>query len=161
MERKDLPEMNALDLSVSFQFSAAHTYSISEWDQEKNKHVFANNYSATPHGHNYKMIVTIRGNPDKTSGMVINFDRLEELVSSLVVQELDHKFLNEDVGYFQIHMPTTENVALYVWNKLTGNLESFSLRSVRIYEDESLYAEIKDEGKGQGAKSKGIKTMDI
>lgn len=142
MEKKSVSPINDLNLSVSFQFSAAHTYYISKWDIEKNKQVFGKDYSMTPHGHNYKMIVTIRGNPDKNSGMVINFDKLEEIISNLVIHELDHKFLNENVEYFKIHMPTTENIAIYVWNKLFDSLDLFALHSVKIYEDESLYAEV-------------------
>ena len=143
MEKPDISCIEEIILSVSFHFSAAHAYYISELNKEKNKTLFGNYYSVTPHGHNYLMIISVRGNPNRKSGMVINFNELEDRINALVVVELDNKYLNTDVKYFKNNIPTTENIAIFVWNTLLNNLESFTLHSVRIYEHESLYVEIR------------------
>jgi 6-pyruvoyltetrahydropterin/6-carboxytetrahydropterin synthase len=142
MEKKDISSRrHEINLAVSFHFSAAHTYYIEHWSREKNREVFGEFYSTIPHGHNYRMIIIVHGTTHENSGMVVNFNELEKRILMMVVDEMDHKFLNKDIEYFTQHVPTTENIVLYVWNKLSGAIEPLQLRSVRVYEDEYLFAE--------------------
>ena len=72
------------------------------------------------HGHSYRLDVAVDGRlqPDgPAQGMVIDFDRIGEIVQRDVLAELDHRSLNDIVAN-----PTAEIVALWIWERLLGAL---------------------------------------
>lgn len=143
MERKNLLFTDELILTVSFQFSAAHRYYNKLWSLKKNKKIFGACFSLYPHGHNYRLEVSIKNKYNEKTGMIINFNELEQIVLKEIIEKLDHKYLNEEVNYFKKKIPTTENIAIYVWKRLEKKLFPLNLHKIRIYEEENLYAECK------------------
>ncbi|PSR05948.1 MAG: hypothetical protein BRD49_03025, partial [Bacteroidetes bacterium SW_10_40_5] len=81
------------------QFNAAHKLYVEEWSQEKNFKVFGKCANPNWHGHNFILYVTVKGKPDPTTGMVMDFTRLGNIMKERVVNKLDHKNLNEDVDF--------------------------------------------------------------
>lgn len=88
------------------------------------------------HGHNYLVEVTVAGEVDPQTGMVINLSDVKRAVHG-VLEEFDHKNLNEDSPHFAGLLPTTERVASTIWSLLEPSL--VGLTRVRLYESQSGY----------------------
>lgn len=128
-------------LTKRIEFAAAHRYIKPEWDEAKNRAVFGPCYNPPAHGHNYLLEVTVRGEVDPKTGMVINLFDLKRVLLG-VIEEFDHKNLNLDMPYFLKQVPTSENLARVLWAKLVAQRDIGTLHSIRLYEDEDLYSEV-------------------
>jgi 6-pyruvoyltetrahydropterin/6-carboxytetrahydropterin synthase len=128
-------------LTKRIEFAAAHRYIKPEWDEAKNRAVFGPCYNPPAHGHNYMLEVTVSGEVDPKTGMVINLFDLKRVLLA-VIEEFDHKNFNLDMPYFNGRIPTSENIARLLWTKLEPQQNIGALHTVRLYEDEDLYADI-------------------
>ena len=100
--------------------------------------------SPNGHGHNYVVEVTVEGNPDQLTGMVMDLKKLDDILNEKVIAPMDHRFLNFEVKPFDEIVPTTENLAQEIWNRLRPVLDTptTSLSKVRVFETADLYVEI-------------------
>jgi 6-pyruvoyltetrahydropterin/6-carboxytetrahydropterin synthase len=131
-------------ISKKFEFSASHRYWRDEWSKEKNEEVFGLCTSPHGHGHNYELHVTIEGKVDPITGMIINLSDLKKHVN-VVLMQFDHKFLNLDTPFFESRIPTTENIALILFDLIKKELKGkgeFDLRKIRLYERADLYVDV-------------------
>lgn len=128
-------------LTKRIEFAAAHRYHKPEWDEAKNRAVFGRCYNPPAHGHNYLLEVTVCGDVDPKTGMVINLFDLKRVLLE-VLEEFDHKHLNLDMPYFADRVPTSENLARVLWTKLVEQKDIGELHAIRLYEDEDLYADV-------------------
>lgn len=133
--------MPSVLLTKRIEFAAAHRYIKPEWDEAKNRAVFGPCYNAPAHGHNYMLEVTVSGEVDPKTGMVINLFDLKQVLLA-VIEEFDHMNFNLDLPYFRDRIPTSENIARVLWTKLAAQSGIGTLDTIRLYEDEDLYAEI-------------------
>ena len=131
-------------LTKRLEFSASHRYHNPQWDDEKNKRVFGPCNNEHTHGHNYILEVTLQGEIDPVTGMIINLYDLKQYLWE-VLEQFDHKNLNLDTPYFSQLIPTTENLALTLWKVLEQHPDMPSLDRIRLYEDPNLYAEVTTE----------------
>lgn len=124
-----------------FEFSAAHRYWRADWSADENERVFGKTTSPYGHGHNYTLDVTITGQLDERTGMVMNMTDLKAIVNG-VLEEFDHKHLNEDTPYFRELVPTTENIVRVLWRLIAARLPAEArLVRLRLYEMHDLWAE--------------------
>jgi len=121
-----------------FSFAAGHRYWVNAWSPAENERVFGR--LTAPHGHNYLLDVTVHGDIDPRTGMVIDLSELKRVVGETVVDRFEHADLNAD-PLFRDRVPTTENIALVVWDLLVAKLGGDRLASVRVYEDATLWVE--------------------
>ena len=128
-------------LTKRIEFAAAHRYYRPEWDEAKNRAVFGRCYNPPAHGHNYLLDVTVSGEVDPKTGMVINLFDLKRVLLA-VLEEFDHKNLNLDMPYFADRIPTSENLARVLWAKLAEQKDIGVLHAIRLHEDEDLYADV-------------------
>src|SRR5215212_5876213 len=133
--------MSEVLLTKRIEFAAAHRYIKADWDEAKNRAVFGRCYNPPAHGHNYMLEVTVAGEVDPKTGMVINLFDLKRVLLA-VIEEFDHKNLNLDMPYFTNQIPTSENFAHVLWSKLDSQKDIGRLHSLRLCEDEDLYAEV-------------------
>jgi 6-pyruvoyltetrahydropterin/6-carboxytetrahydropterin synthase len=133
--------MSTVLLTKRIEFAAAHRYIKPEWDEAKNRAVFGLCYNPPAHGHNYMVEVTVLGEVDQKTGMVVNLFDLKRILLN-VLEEFDHKNLNLDMPYFKDRIPTSENLACVLWGKLDAQKDIGTLHAIRLYEDEDLYAEV-------------------
>jgi 6-pyruvoyltetrahydropterin/6-carboxytetrahydropterin synthase len=133
--------MASVLLTKRIEFAAAHRYFKPEWDEATNRAVFGPCYNPPAHGHNYLLEVTVAGDVDPKTGMVINLFDLKRVLLA-VIEEFDHKNFNLDMPYFKDRIPTSENVARLLWTKLDSQRDIGTLHTVRVCEDEDLYADI-------------------
>jgi 6-pyruvoyltetrahydropterin/6-carboxytetrahydropterin synthase len=122
-------------------FNAAHQLYNKQWSDEKNSLVFGKCANKNWHGHNYDLLVTVKGEPDPETGFIMNVKELSEIISERILDKLDHKNLNLDVDFLKDMMPSTENLCKAIWQQLEPYITNCTLHSVRIYETENIYAE--------------------
>ncbi len=128
-------------LTKRIEFSSSHRYIRPEWDEARNRSAFGLCYNPPAHGHNYLLEVTVSGEIDRQTGMVVNLFDLKRVLLD-VIEEFDHKNLNLDMPYFKDRIPTSENLALVLWTKLAPQQDIGMLHTLRLCEDEDLYAEV-------------------
>jgi 6-pyruvoyltetrahydropterin/6-carboxytetrahydropterin synthase len=121
-----------------FSFAAGHRYWVNVWSAEENERVFGR--LTVPHGHNYILDVTVHGEIDERTGMVIDLAELKRVVTETIVDRFDHADLNAD-PVFRDRVPTTENIAIAAWDLLAPKLGGDRLASVRVWEDATLSVE--------------------
>lgn len=123
-------------------FNAAHKLYNPNWSEEKNKEVFGKCANANWHGHNYELIVTVKGEVNPDTGFLMDVKKLSELITVRVCEELDHKNLNLDVDFLKGTLASTENLAIAIWKQLAPYLpEGVQLHCVKLYETPRIYVE--------------------
>ena len=127
-------------------FSASHYYWNESWTPEKNQQVFGRCSNRNGHGHNYTLEVTVAGEPDPTTGFVVDLKGLKAIIEERVLAAWDHRHLNLEVPEFAAskRVPTTENMAISAWERLQPAIEASHgarLTCVRIYETPEIFAE--------------------
>jgi 6-pyruvoyltetrahydropterin/6-carboxytetrahydropterin synthase len=131
-------------ITKKFEFSASHRYWREEWTKKKNEAIFGLCTSPHGHGHNYELHVTVHGRVDQKTGMIINLTNLKKHVN-VVLENFDHKFLNLDTPFFKTKIPTTENIAIVLFDLIDNELKgkgNFKLFKMRLYERSDLYVDI-------------------
>lgn len=115
-------------------FNAAHRLFRKDWDDDQNFEVFGKCSNPNYHGHNYELIVSVTGEPDQETGFVMDLKVLKELISEQVEEPFDHKNLNIEVPEFKDLIPTAENIAVVIWNKLRPEINKDHDLEVTLYE---------------------------
>jgi 6-pyruvoyltetrahydropterin/6-carboxytetrahydropterin synthase len=128
-------------LTRKAEFSASHFYHNPEFTAEENKRLFGKCNNPHGHGHNYTLEVTVKGEIDQRSGFVVDLKQLKDIMNREVIDVLDHRFLNKEIAEFQNHIPTTENLAVSIWNRLQPRLNLAKLHRVRVYETPDLFVD--------------------
>jgi 6-pyruvoyltetrahydropterin/6-carboxytetrahydropterin synthase len=100
-------------------FNAAHRLFNPAWSKDKNFEVFGVCSYENYHGHNFELIVTVKGNPDPETACVMDFKRLSKLIREHITHKLDHKNLNLDVDFLQGKIPSCETLVIEIWNILS------------------------------------------
>jgi 6-pyruvoyltetrahydropterin/6-carboxytetrahydropterin synthase len=126
-------------------FNAAHKLYNPSWSKEKNEEVFGPCANANWHGHNFELIVTVKGKPDPDTGFVVDLKKLSVLIRKEIVDKVDHKNLNVDVDFMTDKLASTENLVIEFWKILSPKLSSITkygvLHSIKLYETPRNYVE--------------------
>jgi 6-pyruvoyltetrahydropterin/6-carboxytetrahydropterin synthase len=126
------------------EFSASHLYHNPEFSPEENRRVFGKCNNPHGHGHNYVLEVTIAGEPDPRTGMVLDLKELKDILQGEVLERMDHRFLNYEVAELAGKIPTTETIATTIWKLLEPRINDRGqgrLHRVRLYETPDLYVD--------------------
>jgi 6-pyruvoyltetrahydropterin/6-carboxytetrahydropterin synthase len=126
-------------------FNAAHKLYNPKWSAEKNEEVFGPCANSNWHGHNFEIIVTVKGDPDPDTGFVVDLKKLSRLIRLEIIEKVDHKNLNLDVDFMSGKMASTENLVIEFWQILNGRLSSISstaeLHCIKLYETPRNFVE--------------------
>lgn len=122
-------------------FNAAHKLYNPIWSKEKNLDVFGRCSYENYHGHNYELIVKFEGEIDQDTGMVMDLSDLKKIIVREVEDVLDHKNLNLDIDYFKDKITSTENLSVFIWNKLNKSIELEGKLSIVLYETPRNFVE--------------------
>lgn len=132
-------------ISRKEHFNAAHKLYNPKWSEEKNKEVFGPCANANWHGHNFELIVTVKGTPDPETGFVIDLKRLSNLIKELVIEKLDHKNLNLDVDFLEGKMASCEILVMEIWKILEPAVRQITstgvLHGLKLYETPRNFVE--------------------
>jgi 6-pyruvoyltetrahydropterin/6-carboxytetrahydropterin synthase len=121
-------------VSRKAHFNAAHRLYVKSWNEKKNESVFGKCSNEYYHGHNYELIVNVTGNVDPVTGMVMDLKDLKDLIKSEVEDAFDHKNLNIQVPEFADLIPSAENIAVVIYNKLVPHLDKEKTLEIILYE---------------------------
>ncbi|HEV7512582.1 MAG TPA: 6-carboxytetrahydropterin synthase [Candidatus Acidoferrum sp.] len=133
--------MSIVYLTRKAEFSASHYYHNPEFTPDENQRIFGKCNNPNGHGHNYTLEVTVKGSVNSKSGFVVDLRELKNIMGREVLDALDHRFLNKEVPEFFTAIPTTENLAIAIWNRLAPKLEAAKLHRVRVYETPDLFVD--------------------
>ncbi len=119
-------------------FNAAHKLWNPKWSEEKNFEVFGPCANQNWHGHNFELIVTVKGHPDPQTGFVVDLKKLSTLIREEIIEKVDHKNLNLDVPFMEGKMASCENLVSEFWkilSPLIGQLNpEAKLHQLRLFE---------------------------
>ena len=121
-------------VSRKAHFNAAHRLYRKDWSMEKNDAVFGKCNNPNFHGHNYELIVSVKGSIDPETGFVIDIKILADLIKEHIEDVFDHKNLNLDVPAFKDLNPTAENIAVVIWQLLRPHIASDKQLEITLYE---------------------------
>ena len=130
-------------------FNAAHKLHNPKWSDERNREVFGPCANINWHGHNYELIVTVKGQPDPETGFVVDLKALSDLLRVHITEQVDHKNLNLDVPFMAGQMASTENLAIAFWQIIERELSIITqveLHCVKLYETPRNFVEYYGEG---------------
>jgi 6-pyruvoyltetrahydropterin/6-carboxytetrahydropterin synthase len=139
-------------LTRKIEFAASHLYHNPDFSPEENRRVFGKCNTPHGHGHNSTRAVTVAGEPDPVTGMVLDLKDLKEILEREVMQRMDHRFLNYEVPELAGQIPTCENIARVIWRLLDPQIKQGKLHRVRLYETPDLFADCYRNG-GEGTTS--------
>jgi len=122
-------------------FNAAHRLFNPNWTDSKNEEVFGKCNNPNFHGHNYELIVQLKGEIDPETGYVYDMKVLSDLIKIHVLNKFDHKNLNLDTDEFRHLNPTAENIAVVIWNILRDKIDLKFELTIRLYETERNFVE--------------------
>lgn len=135
--------MATAQLTRRVRFAAAHRYRRPEWSDAENERVFGACAHPSYHGHSYRCTVTVEGEVDPSTGMIIDLTQLDAVLAAEVVARFDHRNINLDVPEFAEGrlIPTGENLARFIFDRLQRALP-VTLRAVTVEEDDNLSATV-------------------
>lgn len=128
-------------ISRKAHFNAAHRLYNPNWEDARNFEIFGKCSNPNYHGHNYEMIVSIKGEINPETGFVMNLDDLKAIIFTEVEEYLDHKNLNVEVEEFQKLNPTVENIAVVIWNRIRAKLNAELELKITLYETPRNFVE--------------------
>lgn len=130
-------------LTRRIEFAASHVCRRPDWSEAENRALYGEEAHPRGHGHNYVLEVTLEGEPDPVTGMVVDLKEVKAVLEQEVVGPMDHRHLNAEVPPFDRVVPTTENLAVEIWRRLEPRFQAgpARLKSVRLYETGDLFVE--------------------
>jgi 6-pyruvoyltetrahydropterin/6-carboxytetrahydropterin synthase len=129
-----------LRVTRAIEFSTSLRYWLPELSADENRARFGRD--ADRHGHNYRLEISLAGEPDAETGMVINLTELKAVAEREIMARFDHKDLNEDTDYFEKMPPTPENLAQLIFGILDQALPEGLLDRIRLYQTPDLYVDV-------------------
>ena len=130
-----------ITVSRKAHFNAAHRLYNQSWSDKRNQEVFGKCNNPNYHGHNYELIVSVRGMINPETGYVIDMGYLKLLIKNEIEEILDHKNLNLDVPYFSNVIPSAENICVFIYDILRSKIEDNLNLSIRLYETPRNFVE--------------------
>lgn len=126
-------------LTTKIDFSAYHKLWNRHFSPQKNEQVYQE--CSRGHGHNYVLEITVKGEADPQTGMVMDIKRLRKILMTEVFPKVDHKSLNDDVPALEGKIPTAEILSGYFWSLLKDKIHKAELHRLTLYESEKNIVE--------------------
>ena len=82
------------------------------------------------HGHNWRIEVIVEGEKLNDAGLLIDFKEVKD-DTNRILEELDHSFLNE-LSQFKDQNPSSENIAAYIFEKLSSKLNDNQIKVTKV-----------------------------
>ena len=139
-ERRTVTSSTTVLVSRRETFNAAHQLRDPGLSEAENRRLYGK--CANLHGHNYVLEVVVAGEIDQATGYVLDLKQLSDVISSRIIEDVDHRNLNTDVPWLEGLIPTAENLAAAFWDRMRSELPAGSLRSVRLWETDKNWAEV-------------------
>lgn len=109
-------------ISRTLHFNAAHRLFRRDRSDEWNRATYGAAANPAGYGHNYTLEVSLEGTPSAEDGMVVNLLDLDRILKEEVDRPLDHRNLNEEIPEFRDAVPTAENLARWIWDRVDARV---------------------------------------
>ena len=109
-------------LSRTIHFNPAHRLFPRDRSDEWNRATYGSASNSAGYGHNYTLEISVAGEPDPEHGMVVNLLDLDRILKEEVDRPLDHRNLNEEIPEFHDTIPTAENLARWIWDRVAARI---------------------------------------
>jgi 6-pyruvoyltetrahydropterin/6-carboxytetrahydropterin synthase len=126
-------------------FNAAHRVHNPALSDGENTALFGKCNNPNWHGHNYVLHVSVKGEIDKKTGYVVDLAKLKEVVTREVIDKVDHRNMNLEVGFMRGLIPTTENMVVAMWGVIAPLIAPAKLEKLVLAETENNSAEYRGE----------------
>jgi 6-pyruvoyltetrahydropterin/6-carboxytetrahydropterin synthase len=136
-------------LTRRYRLSAAHRLHNDALSEAENARLYGKCNNPRGHGHDYQLEVTVSGELDPRTGMVMDLRLLDGVVQREILDRFDHTHLNLDVDNFRAQVPTTENLCIEIYRLLASGLAAAGnagpagarLKRVRVEETRNNFFE--------------------
>jgi 6-pyruvoyltetrahydropterin/6-carboxytetrahydropterin synthase len=126
-------------------FNAAHRLFNPAWSEERNREVFGPCANVNGHGHNFELIVTVKGHPDPDTGFVMDLKVLGDLIKREIIDQVDHRNLNLDVAFMRGKMASCEVFIVEIWKILAPEIARLApnarLHRLQLFETAKNFVE--------------------
>jgi 6-pyruvoyltetrahydropterin/6-carboxytetrahydropterin synthase len=137
-------------LSRTIHFNSAHRLFNPQKSEEWNRATYGESANAAGYGHNYELEVCVAGEADPATGMVVNLTDLDRILKDEVDRPLDHRHLNAEIPEFAATVPTAENLARWIWDRVAARIAREGwpcrLHSLRLTVTPNFSVELVEEG---------------
>lgn len=134
--------MPLLYITRKEHFNAAHQLWNPNISDEDNFSLFGKCANPNFHGHNFDLYVCVKGQPDPETGLVMDLKKLKVIIREQVIDHLDHQNLNMDVAWLKGKMPSIENIAVAIWNRISPELpDGVKLHKITLWETQNNFVE--------------------
>ncbi|NTU53427.1 MAG: 6-carboxytetrahydropterin synthase [Chlorobiaceae bacterium] len=116
------------------EFNAAHRLFNPELSDEENRLFYGKCGGVHGHGHNYLLEITLSGTIDRKTGYLFDLKILKTILEEEIVARFDHRHLNFEVSELAGNVPTTELLAVAIWEILDDRLRAITNQEVRLHE---------------------------
>lgn len=130
-----------MTLTRRYEFSAAHRLHSMDLTASENIEVYDKCNNINGHGHDYRLEVSIKGEPDPQTGMIVSLNELDGKVQD-VLEQLDYKHLNAEVAFFKNNLSTGEIIIRFLWQELNASFDGNRLYQLRLWETNNNYFEL-------------------
>ena len=125
--------MNQLILKRRETFSASHRLYNPALTDIENEELYSK--CSRNHGHNYVLYVSITGNVNPETGMIIEYEEMKKHIGT-VINKVDHQYLN-DLSEFKDQSTTVENFSRILWTWLENTFpDNITIVELELYETE-------------------------
>jgi 6-pyruvoyltetrahydropterin/6-carboxytetrahydropterin synthase len=122
-----------VELGRRYRFAASHRLHSARLSEEENSRLYGKCNNPLGHGHNYVMEISVSGKVDPATGMIANLADLDGFVQREVLDDFDHRSLNDEVSAFKSEVPTTENLCIEIFRRVRA-FPKAKLERVRVEE---------------------------
>lgn len=122
---------DSVRITRAIEFSSSLRLARGDLTDQENRELYGRR--AGRHGHNYRLEVSLLGEPDSETGMVVDLKDVKDVLEREVMARFDHRDLNDDTELFEKRPPTPENVATVLWELLDAAFPAGVLDRVRLY----------------------------
>ncbi len=123
-----------LELTRRTHFAASHRLHSPYLSDEENQRLYGPCNNLYGHGHNYYLEVTVQGEADPETGMIVNLAELDRIIQQEIISKVDHHHFNHDVLFTKDVIPTVENLVVTFWHILDTHLPEGMLKRLRLWE---------------------------
>ncbi|MFI5250986.1 MAG: 6-pyruvoyl trahydropterin synthase family protein [Bacteroidota bacterium] len=122
-------------------FCASHRLFNPKFSDAENLKIYGKCAYPNGHGHNYELEVTVAGEPDPETGMILDLKKISDIIKAEIIDKVDHRHLNFDIDFLDGIIPTAENLATVFWRLLAPKIYGGKLYSVKVSETTNNFAE--------------------
>ena len=129
-----------LRITRAIEFSASLRLELPGLAAEENAKLYGSR--ARRHGHNYRLEVSLAGEPDARTGMLVDLKDVKDVLEREVMARFDHRDLNDDTPFFEKTPPTPEHLARVLFELLDRAFPGGLLDRVRLFEGPDLWVDV-------------------